>query len=91
MTSQPYHTKAGSGPKGGIEQVMLKGKNFVGLRLTDTYLMVYLGPVRDTTAWYSQQSMPILKGKGCLKVTKPKKMGLAPVLALVTEGAATWK
>jgi len=94
MTSHPYQTKTGSAPKGGIEQFELKDKNFVGLRMTDNYIMIYLGPVlgqRDKTAWYSQQLTPMLNGKGCLKITKPEKTDLTPVLALLDEGAAAWE
>lgn len=53
MTSQAYQTTTGSVPKGGIEQFVLKGKNFVGIRQTDQYIMIYLGPVlsqRDPAA-----------------------------------------
>ena len=95
MTSQPYQTKTGTaGPAGGLEQFELNGNYFAALRRTDKYVMVYLGPVlgqRDVNTWYSQQLTPLLKGKGCLKITKPEKMDLSPILALLTEGAANWK
>ena len=94
MIAQPYQTKSGKGPEGGIEQFDLKGKNFASMRLTDQYIMLYLGPAlgqADPTTWYSQQLKSMLKGKGCLKVVKPEKTDISPVLTLWTEGAASWK
>ncbi|WP_425290832.1 hypothetical protein [Spirosoma linguale] len=94
MTAHPYQTKTGKGPEGGIEQFDLEGKNFASMRLTDKYVMIYLGPAlgqADPTAWYSQQLSGMLKGKGCLKVVNPAKTDISPVLTLWNEGAAKWK
>lgn len=94
MTSQPYRAKTGNVPKGGIEEFTLGGKNFASLRLTDKYVMMYLGPLLeqdDLNNRYSQQLATIRSGKGCLKITKPEKTDITPVLALFTEGAANWQ
>ena len=45
----------------------------------------------DPTTWYSQQLKAMLKGKGCLKVIRPEKTDISPVLALWSEGATNWK
>jgi hypothetical protein len=94
MTAHPYQTKSGKGPEGGIEQFDLRDKNFASMRLTNKYVMLYLGPAlgqADPTTWYSQQLNSMLKGKGCLKVVKPEKTDISPVLTLWSEGAANWK
>ena len=94
MTTHPYQSKSGKGPQGVIEQFELRSRNFAALRLTDQYMMIYLGPAlgqADPTTWYSQQLKRMLKGKGCLKVVRPEKVDISPVLALWSEGATNWK
>lgn len=94
MTSQPYQVKTGNGPKGGIEEFALRGKNFAGLRLTDKYIMLYLGPLLeqdDLESRYGEQLTSIRSGKGCLKITKPEKTNISLVVALLNEGAAKWE
>lgn len=94
MVSQPYQAKTGNAPTGGIDEFILRGKHFAGLRLTDKYVMLYVGPLleqNDLENRYSQQLTAIRSGKGCLKITKPEKTDITPVLALLAEGAASWK
>lgn len=57
MTSQPYETKTGNGPKGGIEEFTLRDRNFAGLRLTDKCLMLYLSPLlaQDDLDWIAHR------------------------------------
>lgn len=77
-----------------MAKVKLRGKHFAGLRLTDKYVMLYVGPLlgqNDLEYRYSQQLTAIRSGQGCLKITKPEKTDIAPVLALLAEGAASWK
>jgi hypothetical protein len=93
VNSQPYQTKTGVGPQGGIEDFTLKGKSFVGMRRTDKYIMLYVGPILDIDHLadkYQQSLAGIRSGKGCLKITKPDKTDLSPVLTLFTEAAANW-
>lgn len=93
MTSQPYQAKKGNASKGGIEEFTLRGRHFAGLRLTDKYVMLYVGPLLeqdDLENRYIQQLTAIRSGKGCLKITKPENTDISPVLALLTEGAASW-
>ena len=91
MTSQPYQTKTGNGPAGGIEQFMLNGRPFVGLRLTDTFLMLYAGPVLGAAdQQFRERLKPIQSGKGCLKITRPEKADMAVLSALFTEAAAVF-
>ncbi|MCC5613368.1 hypothetical protein LC612_43505 [Nostoc sp. CHAB 5834] len=90
MSTQPYQTKTGNTPQGGIEEFNLHGKYFAGLRLTDKYIMVYLGPVfeqADLATRYEQQLKSIRSGKACLKITKPEKTDISSIVALIREGA----
>lgn len=93
MTSQPYVSATGNTPKGGIEEFKLVGKYFAGLRLTDTYLMVYLMPLYacpDLDVQYGSRLKSVRSGKSCLKITKPEKLDWEALDAILEKGARSW-
>jgi hypothetical protein len=93
MQSQAYRSASGSSPRGGIEEFQLHGRYFAGLRLTEQYLMVYVGPVLEATPANSPllaRLQPVRSGKGCLKVTKPEKLDMEAVKALLIQAASHW-
>ncbi|GAB3694401.1 hypothetical protein GCM10027592_15270 [Spirosoma flavus] len=93
MTSQPYTSKTGNTPKGGIEEFKLIGQYFAGLRLTDKYLILYLMPLDASPELDAQDKYRIKSvrnGKSCLKITKPDTLDREAIDAILEKGARQW-
>lgn len=93
MIVRPYVSASGNAPKGGIDEFLLNGRHFAGLRLTDKYLMLYLSPLHcfpELDARYAERLKSVRAGKSCLKITKPEKLDRSAVDTILKEGAANW-
>ncbi|UFH54327.1 hypothetical protein [Spirosoma sp. KNUC1025] len=93
IAARPYAAATGNTPKGGIEEFLLNGKHFAGLRLTDKFLMFYLSPLYcfpELDAQYADQLKPVRAGKSCLKIAKPEKLDRSAIDAILRKGSANW-